>query len=106
MKQSICQRTLEGTDPNDDLRSNSLGGLICPVCPPEDSGSHAVPRSALRAMPVPTDAMEPTVIALIPATSVCDARQQSPERRRVGSGINAGVELAGDRRQLANILWR
>src|SRR6185312_13954721 len=59
--------------------------------PLEDGRAHAVPRAALRAVPVPADASQPAVIALIPSARVADARQHRSERARLGArGIAAG----------------
>src|SRR5256714_1031348 len=56
--------------------SGSGGGLIGALGPLEDGRTHTVPGTAFRAAPVPADAVEPAIIALIAAAGIPDARSE------------------------------
>src|SRR5215472_4735576 len=81
-------------------RARALIGALGPL---EDRRAQAVPRAALRAVPVPADAVQPAVLALIAPAGVPDARQQRAERGHVGDRLHARPELGGDPRQLRHI---
>src|SRR2546421_11661238 len=75
------------------------GSFVRALRPLEDRRMHAVPRTALRATPVPAYAMQSAFIALIAAAGVPDPRQQGAERGGIGGGFHAASRLAGDRGQ-------
>src|SRR6202162_3515120 len=59
------------------------GGLIGALGPLEDRRPHAVPGAAFRAAPVPANAVEAAIIALVTAAGVADAGPQRRERARL-----------------------
>src|SRR5215472_1803481 len=81
-------------------RARALIGALRPL---EDRRPQAVPRAALRAVPVPADTVEPAVLALIAPAGIPDPGQQRAERGHVGDRLDAGPELGGDSRQLCHI---
>src|SRR3954468_7506045 len=74
--------------------------------PFENGGPHAVPGAALRAVPVPSDAMQAAIIALVPATSIAYTGEQGAQRHGIRRGIDARVKLTRHRWQTATILRR
>src|SRR6185437_5388110 len=64
-------------------RRSRKGSLLALFGPLEDRRAHAVPRAAFRAAPIPADAEQAAVIALVTPAGVPDSRQQRPE----GPGI-------------------
>src|SRR5256885_617539 len=56
--------------------SGSGGGLIGALGPLEDRRTHAVPGTAFRAAPVPADAVEPAIIALLTRMGDAGGRYQ------------------------------
>src|ERR1700736_5956843 len=82
------------------------GGLIGALGPLENGRPHAVPGAAFRAAPVPADAVEPAIIALVAAAGVADARQQRAERARLGSRLHTHAELRGNARKLPHVRGR
>src|SRR6202163_3012663 len=81
-------------------------GLIGALGPLEDGRPHAVPGAAFRAAPVPANAVEPAVIALVAAAGVADAGPQRAERARLGSRLDAHAKLRGNARKRRHIRWR
>src|SRR5882762_2414837 len=82
------------------------GSLLGALGPLEDRRPHAVPGAAFRAAPVPANAVEAAIIALVAAAGVADAGQQRTERARLGSRLHARAELRGDARKRGHIRGR
>src|SRR5262245_16774452 len=61
--------------------------------PLEDGRAHAVPRAALGAVPIPADAPQTAVIALIPPARIADAREHRAECARLRARRMAPREL-------------
>src|ERR1700739_4904490 len=80
-------------------RAKRARALIGALRPLEDRRLQAVPRAAFRTVPVPADAVQPAVRALIAPAGIPDACQQRAERGRVGERLHAGPELRRDSRQ-------
>src|SRR5262249_8496201 len=74
--------------------------------PLEDRRPHAVPGVTLRAAPVPADAVQAAVVALVAPARIPDAREQRAEGARLGHRDHPGAELAGERRQARELLGR
>src|SRR5215472_7692096 len=84
-------------------RARALIGALRPL---EDRRPQAVPRAAFRAVPVPADAVESAVLALIAPAGIPDAGQQRTEGGHVGDRLDARPELGGDARQPGHIARR
>src|SRR6202521_1476709 len=82
------------------------GGLIGALGPLEGRRPHGVPGAAFRAAPVPANAVEAAIIALVTAAGVADAGQQSAERARLGSRLHAGAGLRGNARKHRHLRGR
>src|SRR6267378_3623060 len=82
------------------------GSLLGALGPLEDRRPHAVPGAAFRAAPVPANAVEAAIIALVAAAGVADAGQQRTERARLGSRLHARAELRGNARKRGHIRRR
>src|SRR4029077_2636298 len=89
-----------------DLSLGKARALIGALRPLEDCRPQTVPRAAFRTVPVPADAVEPAVLALIAPAGIADACQQRTERSGVGDRLHAGSELRGDSRQARDLARR
>src|SRR6202035_2972160 len=74
------------------------GGLLGALGPLEDGRPPGVPGAEFRAAPVPANAVEPAIIALVAAAGVAEAGQQRAERARLGSRLHAHAKLRGNDR--------
>src|SRR5256884_1855633 len=85
--------------PSSRAASGSGGGLIGALGPLENRRTHAVPGTAFRAAPVPADAVEPAIIALVAPAGIPDAGEQCAQRARLGRRLHAHPELRGNARK-------
>src|SRR6266566_2033923 len=74
--------------------------------PLEDRGPHAVPGAAFRAAPVPADAVEPAVIALVAAAGIADAHQERAEGARLRSRLDPAAEVRSQARKSGGLRGR
>src|SRR5262249_14763392 len=79
--------------------------LLAALGPLEDRRAHAVPRAALRTAPVPADAVQAALLALIAPAGIPDPREQQPERGRLRRRAHVG-QIADDLGELSAVLER
>src|SRR5579872_2281772 len=71
------------------LSSRRARALIGALRPLEHCGLQTVPRAALRAVPVPADAVQSAVLTLIAPAGLADAGEQHAQRCGVGHRLDA-----------------
>src|SRR5579863_6256215 len=87
----------------ENLSSRGARALIGALRPFEDRRPQAVPRAAFRTMPVPADAVQAAVLALI---APADARQQRTQRSRIRDRLHTRPQLGCDSRKSRHFAGR
>src|SRR5579859_3741335 len=80
--------------------SHALIGALGPL---EYGRLQGVPGAALGAMPVPADADQAAVLALVAPPGLADPRQQCAQGGGIGGRLHSRAELRGDARQLRHL---